>query len=171
MKVKMNLKTKMMVYILSASLLIYALALGYVSLKLNNIAFNNAKKLTDTYAREYANYTKADLSVDMNMTRALADVSKIYKSLPPDQMKDILNEMIEHLIEENPNFLSTWYNWELSAIRPNWKKPYGRLRLTYYRMGGQIKYKEEIIDTVAGFTKGAYYDILEKQQEYVMDPY
>ncbi len=171
MKVKMNLKSKMLVYILTTSSIIYALALGYVSLKLNSIAFDNAKELTHTYAREYANYTKADLSVDMNMTRALADVSKIYKSLPPNQMKEILNEMIEHLIEENPNFLSTWYNWELSAIRPNWNKPYGRLRLTYYRMGGQIKYKEEIIDTVAGFTKGAYYDILEKQQEYVMDPY
>ncbi|MCB2196034.1 MAG: GAF domain-containing protein [Bacteroidetes bacterium] len=171
MKVKMNLKTKMLVYILATSSVIYALALGYVSLKLNSIAFDNAKELTTTYAREYANYTKADLSVDMNMTRALAHVSKIYKNLPPDQMKTVLNEMIEHLIEENPNFLSTWYNWELSAIWPDWEKPFGRLRLTYYRSDGAIKYKEEILDTVAGFTKGAYYDILEKQVEYVMDPY
>lgn len=171
MKVKMNLKTKMLVFILATSSIIYALALGYVSLKLNNIAFDNAKELTTTYAREYANYTKADLSVDMNMTRALAHVSKIYKNLPPNQMKPILIEMIKHLIDENPNFLSTWYNWELSAIWPGWEKPYGRLRLTYYRSDGAIKYKEEILDTVAGFTKGAYYDILEKQIEYVMDPY
>ncbi|HAF28466.1 MAG TPA: hypothetical protein DCG75_05395 [Bacteroidales bacterium] len=171
MKIKMNLKTKMLIYILTASLIIYALALGYVSLKLNSIAFDNAKNLTNTYAREYANYTKADLSVDMNMTRALAHVSKVYKNLPPDQMKAILNEMLEHLIVENPNFLSTWFNWELSAIWPDWKKPYGRLRLTYYRLDGQISYKEEIIDTIPGFTKGAYYDMLEKQQEYVMDPY
>lgn len=171
MKIKMNLKTKMLFYILTASLIIYALVLGYISFNLNNIAFENAKELTNTYAREYANYTKADLSVDMNMTRALAQVSKIYKNLPPDQMKPILNEMLVHLIEENPNFLSTWYNWELSAIWPDWKKPYGRLRLTYYRLDGQISYKEEILDTVPGFTKGAYYDILEKQVEYVMDPY
>ena len=171
MKIKMTLKTKMLVYILSASLVIYSLALGYVSLKLNNIAFKNAKELTNTYAREYANYTKADLSVDMNMTRALANVAKGYKNLPEDKMIDIFNEMIFHLIEENPNFLSTWFNWELSAIWPNWKKPHGRQRLTYYRMGGEILYKTEIIDTVPGFTKGAYYDMLEKKQEYVMDPY
>jgi len=171
MKIKMNLKTKMLVYILTASLVIYALAIGYVSLKLSNIALDNAKELTNTYAREYANYVKADLSVDMNMTRALANVSKIYNNLPPDQMKDILNEMIEHLIIENPDFLSTWYNLELSAIDPNWKKPHGRQRLTYYRMNDQILYKEELVDTAPGFTKGAYYDILEKQDEYVMDPY
>ncbi len=171
MKIKMNLKTKMLVYILTASLVIYALALGYVSIKLSNIAYNNAKELTNTYAREYANYVKADLSVDMNMTRALANVSKIYKNLPPDQMKNILKEMIEHILIENPNFLSSWYNLELSAIWPDWEKPHGRQRLTYYRMNDQIIYKEELVDTAPGFTKGAYYDILEKQDEYVMDPY
>ncbi|MEE4197330.1 MAG: GAF domain-containing protein [Bacteroidales bacterium] len=171
MKIKMNLKTKMLVYILTASSIIYALALGYVSLKLNNIAFNNAKELTDTYAREYANYVKADLNVDMNMTRALAQVSKGYKNLDPQNRKEIQKEMLLHLIKDNPNFLSTWYNWELSAIWPDWDKPHGRLRLTYYRMGGQILYKEEILDTVPGFTRGAYYDILNKKVEYVMDPY
>ncbi len=171
MNIKMNLKTKMLVYILSASLVIYVLAIGYVSLRLKKIAFDDAKILTNTYAREFANYVKADLSVDMNMTRALAQMSKIYKNLPPDQMKDILNEMIDHLIKENPSFLSTWYNWELSAIWPDWDKPHGRLRITFYRVGSEIKYKEEIIDTIPGFTKGAYYDILSKQVEYVMDPY
>ncbi|MBI9053038.1 MAG: GAF domain-containing protein [Bacteroidales bacterium] len=171
LRVKMNLKTKMLVYILTASLVIYALALGYVSLKLNKIAFDNAKELTTTYAREYANYTKADLSVDMNMTRALSNIAMGYKNLPQDQMKEILNEMLFHLIEENPNYLSTWFNWELSAIWPEWEKPFGRQRLTYYRMDGEILYKEEVIDTVPGFTKGAYYDMLEKQEEYVMDPY
>ena len=171
MKIKRNLTTKMIVYILKASFIIYRLALGYVSLKLNSLALDNAKELTNTYAREYANYVKADLSVDMNMTRALAQASKVYKDLPPDQMEEILVDMIEYLIEENPNFLSTWYNWELSAIWPDWKKPHGRMRLTYYRSNGEIKLKKEIIDTVPGFTKGAYYDILGKQVEYVMDPY
>ncbi|MDY6801182.1 MAG: cache domain-containing protein [Bacteroidota bacterium] len=168
---KMNLKTKMLVYILTVSSIIYALALGYVSLKLNSISIKNAKELTDTYAREYANHVKADLNVDMNMARALADVSKGYKNLDPKNRKEIHKEMLLHLIEENPNFLSTWYNWELSALWPDWDKPHGRLRLTYYRMGGQILYKEEILDTVPGFTRGAYYEIMDKKVEYVMDPY
>ncbi|HSH51823.1 MAG TPA: cache domain-containing protein, partial [Bacteroidales bacterium] len=171
MKIKMNLKTKMLVYILAVSSIIYALALGYVSLKLNSISINNAKELTDTYAREYANHVKADLNVDMNMARALADVSKGYKNIDPQNRKEIHKEMLLHLIQENSNFLSTWYNWELSALWPDWDKPHGRLRLTYYRMGGQILYKEEILDTVPGFTRGAYYDIMDKKIEYVMDPY
>jgi len=171
MKMKMNLKTKMLVYILTASSIIYALALGYVSLKLNTIALDNAKELTDTYAREYANDVKADLSVDMNIARALAQVSKGYKNIDPEDRKEIHKEMLLHLIEENPNFLSTWYNWELSALWSDWDKPHGRMRLTYYRLGEQILYQEEILDTIPGFTRGAYYDIMDKKVEYVMDPY
>ena len=171
MKMKMTLKTKMLVYILTASLVIYALALGYVSLKLNSIANKNAEELTRTYAREYANYVKADLNVDMNMTRALAHISKSFRKYPQDKFVEYMNENLKHLIIENPNFLSTWYNWELSAIWPNWKKPHGRMRITYYRINNQILNKLEIIDTVPGFTKGAYYDQLASQQETVMDPY
>ena len=171
MKLKMNLKTKMLVYILTTSLIIYALALGYVSLKLNRIALNNAKKLTATYAREYANQTKSNLNVDMDMARALSHVTEGYKNLPPKKMKSILKEMIFHLIEENPNFLSTWYSLELSAINPNWNKPFGRLRLSYYRQDGKINYKEDIVDTIAGFKKGPYYDILASKTERILDPY
>jgi len=161
----------MLVYILTASLVIYALALGYVSLKLNSIANKNAEELTKTYAREYANYVKADLNVDMNMTRALANISKGFRIYPQDKFVEYMNENLKHLIIENPNFLSTWYNWELSAIWPNWEKPHGRMRITYYRINNQILNKLEIIDTVPGFTKGAYYDQLASQKETVMDPY
>jgi methyl-accepting chemotaxis protein len=171
MKIKMTLKTKMLVYILSASLVIYSLALGYVSLKLSKIASENAEKLTKTYAKEYANYTKADLSVDMNMTRALGHISMDFTKYGVDERKNMQIGWLEHLLVENPTFLATWYSWELSAIWPDWEKPFGRQRLTYYRNGEQIKYKEELVDTVAGFTKGAYYDMLEKKVEYVMDPY
>jgi len=171
MKIKMTLKTKMLVYILSASLLIYALALGYVSLKLSDIASDNAEEITKTYAKEYANYVKADLSVDMNMTRALGHISMDYMNYSVEEGKNMQIGWLEHLLVENPTFLATWYSWELNAIWPDWEKPFGRQRLTYYRLGEQVKYKEEIVDTVAGFTKGAYYDMLERKVEYVMDPY
>ena len=155
MKFKMNLKTKMLIYILTASSIIYALALGYVSFKLNSIAFDNAKELTSTYAKEYANYTKADINVDINMVRAIAQISKVYENMSPNEVKVLFTKITEHLILENPNFLATFCNFELKAIQPDWQKPFGRLRLVHIREGNKIISYDEMVDTVQGFTRGA----------------
>ncbi|NOQ26188.1 MAG: GAF domain-containing protein [Bacteroidales bacterium] len=171
MKFKMNLKTKMLIYILTATSIIYALALGYVSFKLNSIAFDNAKELTSTYAKEYANYTKADINVDMNMVRAVAQTSKIYENMSLDEIEILFSEVIKHLLLDNSNFLATFYNFELTAILPNWQKPFGRLRLVHVRERNEIISYNQILDTVQGFTKGAYYDQITKQTDDVMNPY
>jgi methyl-accepting chemotaxis protein len=161
----------MLIYILTATSVIYALALGYVSFKLNSIAFDNAKELTSTYAKEYANYTKADINVDMNMVRAVAQTAKIYENMPKDEIRDLFSDIIGHLIIENPNFLATFCNFELSAIWPDWQKPFGRLRLVHIREGNKIISYDEMVDTVQGFTKGAYYEQIAKQTDDVMNPY
>ncbi|HAN19814.1 MAG: hypothetical protein A2X13_12595 [Bacteroidetes bacterium GWC2_33_15] len=171
MNIKMNLKSKMLMYILTATTIIYALALGYVSLKLNSIAFENAKELTSTYTREYANYTKADLNVDIDMVRAMAHIALGYKNVGYKNHAETYTLMIKNMLEQNPNLLSTWFNWQLKAIKPGYKKEDGRLRLTYYRMGGQLLSKVEIIDTIPGFTKGEYYNQIANKVEDVMNPY
>ena len=48
MKIKMNLKTKMLVYILATSFIVYALALGYIALRISAIGLGNAKELANT---------------------------------------------------------------------------------------------------------------------------
>jgi len=171
MKLKMNLKSKMLFYILTVSALIYIAALGYISLKLNKIAYLDAQKIADSYAGEYANYTKANLNVDIDMARATAQAMQGYENINRKDRKKIYTEILNNLIKENSNFLSTWITWEMKAIYPEWNKDIGRERLTYYKLGGQIKYKEEIVDTIPGFSRGAYYDIMESKEEMVMDPY
>lgn len=172
MKAKMKLKTKMLVYILTGTSIIYALALGYVSFKLNDLAFENAKKLAHTYTREYANYVKADISVEMNMSRTLANIALNYKSIKKDEFNEYYLNHLKNILAQNPTFLSTWCNWQLNAVWPNYKKDHGRLRLTYFRQGSQVLQKPiEIMDTASNFTKGAYYNIIAQKEEFVMDPY
>ncbi len=167
----MSIKSKMLVYILLISSVIYILAVGYITYKLRTNALTNAKANIDAIAKESAQSVKADLNVDMIMSRGLAQTLEVYKGKPLNQWKEQHNEMLENVIRKNPKFLSVWTNWELDKIDPEYKKEYGRLRLTYYRQNNQIKYKEEILDTVAGFTKGAYYDVKENKEELVMNPY
>ena len=171
MKMGMSLKSKMLVYILLISSVIYILAVGYISYKLKTNALADAEDKIDAIAKEYANSVKADLNVDMIMSRGVAQSIETFKDEPLREWKEKHNEILENVIKQNPKFLSVWANWELNTIRPNYNKEHGRLRLTYYRENNVIKYKEEVLDTVAGFNKGAYYDVKEKKQELVMNPY
>ncbi|MEA3317953.1 MAG: HAMP domain-containing protein, partial [Bacteroidota bacterium] len=171
MKIKMTIKSKMLLYILVVSSLIYAAALGYVSFKLDKITFSDAQKIADSYAGEYANITKADLNIDIDMARATAQAMQDYKKIDRKDRKRIYTGIIKNQIKENSNFLSTWITWDMDLLYPEWNKPFGRERLTYYQIGGQIKFKQEIVDTLRGTNKGAYYDIKKSKDELVMNPY
>ncbi len=167
----MTLKIKMLIYILVISSIIYILAVGYITYKLKTNALNDAKDKIDAIARENANSVKADLDIDMIMSRALAQALETYQDEPFDEWKDQQNEILKNIIRKNPEFVSVWSNWELSSIRPDYNKPDGRMRLTYYRQNNTINYKEEVLDTAEGFERGAYYDIKDSKEELVMDPY
>ncbi|NOZ48213.1 MAG: hypothetical protein GXO79_15770 [Chlorobi bacterium] len=50
----MKINSKMLVFILTTTLIIYAVALGYVSMSARKTTFNDATKLVNIYAVEYA---------------------------------------------------------------------------------------------------------------------
>lgn len=167
----MNIKSKMLVYILLVSSVIYVLAVGYISFKLKNNSLQNAEDKIDAIARQYASTVKADLNVDMIMSRGLAQSLETFHGQPISQWKEKNNEIMINMMKKNPRFLSVWANWELNAVQPGYNKLDGRQRLTYYRSKGDIAYKEEILDTTASFERGAYYNVKENKEELVMDPY
>lgn len=147
------------------------LAVGYITYKLKTNALTDAKDKIDAIAREKANSVKADLDIDMIMSRALAQALETFADQPFSEWKEQQNEILENIIRKNPEFVSVWSNWELSVIRSDYDKPDGRIRLTYYRQDNAIQYKEEVLDTTPDIEKGAYYDIKESKEELVMDPY
>ena len=170
-KKHMSIKSRMLLYILTISAIIYIIAVGYISLQLKNQALTDARDKIDAMSRQYAYYTETELNVDMDMSRTLARTLETFGDKPIGQWKDTQNEILENIIRQNPNFLSVWAIWQLDEIRPGWDKPHGRMRLTYYRAQNQVRYREEVLDTAAGFERGAYYDVMESRQELVMDPY
>jgi len=166
-----TLKSKMLLYILTLSALIYIVAVGYISLQLKNQALADAKDKIDAMSSQYAYYTETELNVDMDMSRTLAHALETYADQPISNWKEQQDRILENIIRKNPDFLSVWSIWELKDVRPGWDKPFGRMRLTYYRSDGQINYRQEVLDTTAGFERGAYYRTMDNKQELVMNPY
>ncbi len=172
LKKRIGINAKMIFLILTTTTIIYAGSVGYITVNMRSMSLNNAEKVTDSYAREYANLAKANFNVDMNMSRALAQAFLGYKDLSPGKRKQVYNNILKNVLEHNKNFLSVWLIWELSAIDSTWTKDYGRARFTYYRdENKKMKYKKEILDTLGDKKQGAYYQMKVSKEETVMDPY
>ncbi|RLD63557.1 MAG: hypothetical protein DRJ01_03425 [Bacteroidetes bacterium] len=170
-KMKMNINTKMLFFILSTTIIIFIAVIGYVSLKSKKMSLEDAITIADSYANQYANYTQANLNVDMDITRSMAYAFTGYYEIPVKQRIDIYNTFMNNIIINNENFLSVWVNWELHTIDSSWTEPYGRMRFTYYRENNNIKYKVEKLNTDGDDVNGAYYQMKVSKLETVMDPY
>ena len=84
----LKLSTKMVTYILSISLVIITLTIGYIVISSKNLALKDASNYVDAYTREYANLTKSDINVDIIVARSMAQAFQDYKNFP-------INERVE----------------------------------------------------------------------------
>ncbi|MBE9469225.1 MAG: PAS domain S-box protein [Bacteroidetes bacterium] len=168
---KMKINTKMLLFILSTTIIIFVAVIGYVTIKSKKMALDDAIKIADSYANQYANYTKAKLNVDMDISRTMAYAFKGYKDIPVKQRIEIYNTFLHNIIIDNENYISVWANWQLTTIDSSWTEAYGRMRYTYYRENEMIKNKVEKLNTDGDILNSAYYKMKVSKLETVMDPY
>ena len=172
MQFKMNINTKMLIYILATSILIFGASISYITLNSKEMTKYDAIKIADSYANQYAYLTKSNLNVDMDITRAMAQAMMSYKKIPYDLQTDFFDAILYKIMEKNPDFLSVWTSWELSSRDTNWTKDHGRARFTLFRdENNEIQYYSDTLDLESDNEAGAYYKMKVSKEETVMDPY
>ncbi len=171
MRIKLKIRTKLLLSILTVTAIVYTASMGYMSTKLQNLALKDAKEIADAYARENANLTKANLNVDMNMTRGLAHSLSKIKDIPKNQQVESIKRALEGVAVENPEFLSVWVNFEISTFDSTYKKDYGRQRYTFWWENNALRYKEEILNLDGDNVTGAYFLMKQSKEETVLNPY
>ncbi len=168
---RIKLSTKLLIYILSITVLIFAAVLTYIIINTRKMALHDAANYVNADTREYANLVQKELNSDMATCRALARAFMGYDEIPREHRKDIYNEMMRNILVDNPQFVSVWASWELNDIDPNYKREHGRERYTYYKEGDEIILKEEVLETNVENVSGLYYDIKADPSETLTDPY
>lgn len=136
---KINLQQKVVLIVISVSAIIYAFAIGYISINTKNIAQGNAISVTISTAEKYASDIRSLLEEDLMAVKVLSQSVLTYKGMPEEQWKRIFAKMYEEVIKDNPQFLAIWDSWELSLIDPSHTKPYGRYVAEFWREGQLIK--------------------------------
>jgi len=65
MRIKLKIRTKLLLSILTVTAIVYTTLMGYMSVKLQSLALKDAKEIANASARENANLTKANINVDI----------------------------------------------------------------------------------------------------------
>ena len=64
MKIKLKIQQKIQVFIISASIIIYIVAIGYISLSNRNMVYQNITDITNKTVQNYATDIANKLNVD-----------------------------------------------------------------------------------------------------------
>jgi len=144
MKLKLNIRQKILVYILGPSIVVFAGIFTYTTRTSRDIAYNQAIKLTDSYAHQYALNIEGWLNQDLAITRTLAAAFLEYKQMPFEQWQRLIYPMYDRIILTTPHIDAYWDSWEMSNLDPTWDKPYGRYFYIVYKEKGVYKTKAEL---------------------------
>lgn len=142
---KLNLNTKLLLWILSTTLIIYAFSIGYIGLKTRTSSIEDARKMTDSYAGEYASQVRASLEEEMNTVRTLAESFESMSDMPSQTKVDLTQKMLNSVFAKHQHFKGISMTWQRHSLDSNWTKEYGRYRFVVQELNGQ---QVTLIDTL-----------------------
>jgi methyl-accepting chemotaxis protein len=144
MKIKLKIQQKIQLFIISSSIIIYIIAVGYISYKARKMAYNDAIKIMNNQVQESAKDIKARFDAQFSAVVAISHAFKVYKDFEKDEWQNLIHKMYTHIFKNNPDIYALWDSWELSAIDSTWDKPYGRISHSFWRDNGIIKDNVEL---------------------------
>jgi len=161
----------MLLSVIIIASVVFITSIGYLTTNLKNKSLKDSWKLADALARENANLIRSSLNSEMGMARSLANSLSDFRKIPENKREEITNLLLESVAKENPDFLSVWCSWEISALDNTWKKPYGRYSYTFFRENGELKYYKESKNTDGDIVESSYYQLKTSKKEAIIDPY
>ncbi|MBN1988670.1 MAG: GAF domain-containing protein [Bacteroidales bacterium] len=171
MKIKMRIRTKLVLSVLFITAIAFAASVGYMALNLKNISLSKAREIANVQAKESANLVQSSLNGDLELTRGLTQSFQQFKQIPYQNREQNLIRAIQGVSINNPKYISVWINMEINAIDSTYQKDYGRRRYTYYRENGHVKYKYEELNLNGDDTNSAYYKFKVEKKDVLIDPY
>lgn len=168
---KISIRTKLLVAILSTTILIFVGVFSYIIINTRTNAREDGEKYVESTANEYANLIKAELDNDVATVRTLKDVFIGYESIDNEDRNKLYNDILKEVLVSNPQFVSTWTSWELNALDPGFQHENGRERHTYFRTSSGPGYSFELMEIGETEVGGIYYDLKGNPREVMTDPY
>jgi methyl-accepting chemotaxis protein len=167
----LRLQGKLLVSILSVAMIIFTIAIVYIASTMRLKLLNEVKQLVASESQRYANQVMAELNTDFDLSKGMSYSLWSFRHADPQTRTELFNDIMYQYIEKNPHFFSTWVSWEIRAVDPLYTLPYGRVRYTWYREKGSIKFKTDTLNLAGDDLAGLYYAIKQSKKITLTNPY
>jgi methyl-accepting chemotaxis protein len=144
MKINLNLKNKMQLFLITISVIIYGTAIGYISFNAKKSAYENSVDLVNAEAGKHANQIQSDLNEYMAVVRTLSKAYTVYEDMPREEWEPLFLKIYDRVYRDNPFFYKLWDSWELSKIDSTWDRSFGRVSNVFSRINGSVLQKQDL---------------------------
>lgn len=170
MKTRHNLKIEVVWKIFVPVVVVYVAVISYQSFVDYHKTLKLTQEKTSALAGRIAGSLSDRLTVDMVYCRALQQMMSATAHLPARERIDACDRMMATAKENNPGFMSVWYNWQLCTLDSHWPHSYGRARSTIISKGASNVMRKDTLD-LDGEPDGMYKDYRQYCGEVITEPY
>ena len=172
MKFKYGIKNKILIPVLSVTVLSYLITLGYISYAMYKSAAESAKIMIDNQAKIQSEQISMYILPKISLTENMTHVVETFNNLPEPERKRNILEVAKTVHEHNKNFLSVWISRMKSFYDPQWTEEYGRNRITIVSDSvGNMKIIDEEIDLKGDKPNSLYKKSRARNAETMYNPY
>jgi len=133
-KMKLKLQSKLFIYILTASLVVFIASAVYLSYRANTANLGAVTRTIREVEKNSSLRIRAALDCDISSLRAIAASISGTEILTEDERITIYRAAANRFLTDNSNFENLKISWELGQIEATWSKNFGR-RLYYFERG------------------------------------
>jgi PAS domain S-box-containing protein len=138
MRIKLKIRQKIFLLVLTASAILYVIAIGYILSISRKTMLEDALENARLTAQNAAKDIEKTFERDLALTRTLAQAFTVYQDMPTSLWQDLFMRMYYPILEGNKHVYSIWDSWEYYGYVPNYDKDYGRFCITLWRENNKI---------------------------------
>ena len=136
---KLKLQSKLLIYILSVTFVVFLLSMGYINYRSSSVTERSLTRALLETQKSSALKIKTALDCDVSALKSLAASIAGTDELGDEQMLRVYKTAVGRFLDDNPNFASLSISWELGIINPAWTKAYGRRVYKFERGDGGLR--------------------------------
>jgi len=169
---RISLRNLILSAILILSIAIFSFTILYLSFRVQSTTMEDSRNIIDKSTKAYSIEIKGMFNEVMGITRTLANVFKENKDPNINELHLANKNIMQSVLQKNPDFISVWFDWEMWVNDSTYKKKNGRIANIFYRKEKTItEFDRKVIDTTDNELSGDYYAMRSNLKELMGEPY